>query len=206
MSETDSALEELRLRWDVFDWRNGLAILRHVHSAEWRDIVEVLDGFRLRRSDLSRKGKGNKSEMAGLLDGGLYARGWRERQFATGVIIDGQTRETPTHKVDCFRGKIALEVEWNNKDPFFDRDLNNFRLLFDLGAIDVGVIVTRSTALQVWLHANYRLFDKQSGTYGSSTTHADKLYPRILGGGAGGCPVVVFALGTDAYVDDLSPG
>lgn len=206
MSEIDSVLEHLQLRWDVFDWRNGLAILRHVHSAEWRDIVEVLVGFRLRRSDLSRKGKGNKSEMAGLLDGGLYARGWREKQFATGVIVDGQTRETPTHKVDCYRGKVALEVEWNNKDPFFDRDLNNFRLLFDLGVIDVGAIVTRSTALQAWLHANYRLFDKQSGTYGSSTTHADKLYPRILGGGAGGCPVVVFALGTDAYVDDLSSG
>ena len=22
---------------------------------------------------------------------------------------------------------IALEIEWNNKDPFFDRDLENFK-------------------------------------------------------------------------------
>jgi hypothetical protein len=36
---------------------------------------------------------------------------------------------------------VALEVEWNNKDPFYDRDLNNFRLLFDLQVIDVGVIM-----------------------------------------------------------------
>ena len=43
---------------------------------------------------------------------------------------------------------MALELEWNNKDPFFDRDLNNFRLLFELRAIDVGVIVTRATELQ----------------------------------------------------------
>jgi Restriction endonuclease BglII len=30
------------------------------------------------------------------------------------------------------RGRVGLEIEWNNKDPFFDRDLNNFRLLFEL--------------------------------------------------------------------------
>lgn len=206
MNPSDSDLEALRAKWEVFDWRNGVAILRHVHSSEWRDIVDVLDDFRLRRSDLARKGKGNKSEMAGLLDGGLYSRGWFEKQFATGVTVDGVTRATPTHKVDCYRGKVALEVEWNNKDPFFDRDLNNFRLLFDLGVIDVGVIVTRTTALQVWLNLNYLTFEKQRGTYGSSTTHADKLYPRILGGGAGGCPVVVFALRTEAYFDDFSAG
>ena len=55
---------------------------------------------------------------------------------------------SPTHAVDCFKGRVALELEWNNKDPFFDRDSNNFRLLFDLRAIDVGVIVTRASELQ----------------------------------------------------------
>jgi len=38
-------------------------------------------------------------------------------------------------------------VEWNNKDPFFDRDLNNFRLLFELRAIDLGIIITRTDDL-----------------------------------------------------------
>jgi len=33
--------------------------------------------------------------------------------------------------VDCFKNRVAIEVEWNNKDPFYDRDLNNFRLLYD---------------------------------------------------------------------------
>ena len=62
---------------------------------------------------------------------------WTSREFIT-----------PTHKVDCYKNRVALEVEWNNKDPFFDRDLNNFRLLFDLRAIDAGVIITRCTELQ----------------------------------------------------------
>ncbi|MBL8587737.1 MAG: restriction endonuclease [Methylobacteriaceae bacterium] len=202
MNAHDPELESLARHWEIFDWRNGLAVLRHVHAAEWREMFGVISAFRLKHADIAMQGRGNKSEMAGVLDHGLYALGWRERQFATGVVVDGVARETPTHKVDCFKGKVALEVEWNNKDPFFDRDLNNFRLLFDLGVVDVGVIVTRTTDLQGWLHANYQLFGKQRGTYGSSTTHSEKLYPRIRGGGAGGCPVVVFALRKEAYLDD----
>jgi len=40
--------------------------------------------------------------------------------------------DSPTHKVDCYKNRIALELEWNNKDPFFDRDLNN-----NFGASDI---------------------------------------------------------------------
>ena len=58
-----------------------------------------------------------------------------EKEFQTQVVVDEHTMDTPTHKIDCFRNSIALEIEWNNKDPFYDRDLNNFRLLFDLRAI-----------------------------------------------------------------------
>ena len=101
--------------------------------------------------------------------------------------------------MDVFKGRVALEVEWNNKDPFYDRDLNNFRLLFDLRVVDVGVIITRCTELQ-------RIFDDigRGSSYGSSTTHLDKLLPRLEGGGGGGCPVVVFGIKRDAYVDDRS--
>jgi len=54
------------------------------------------------------------------------------------MLVDGRTIDSPTYEVDCYKNQIALEIEWNNKDPFFDRDLNNFRLLFDLRAISVG--------------------------------------------------------------------
>jgi len=39
-------------------------------------------------------------------------------------------------------------MELDNKAPFFDRDLNNFRLLFELRAIQVGIIITRAWELQ----------------------------------------------------------
>jgi hypothetical protein len=46
------------------------------------------------------------------------------------------------------------------------------------------------------------LFNKDSSTFGASTTHFDKLESRIFGGGAGGCPVFVFAMTEQLYVDD----
>jgi hypothetical protein len=198
----DSISPTILAKFEVFDWRNALAILQNVHSEAWAEIADILSNFELRWSAISMKGKGNKSEMAGILDSGLYRCGWIEKKFNTKIVVDGHERETPTHEVDCYKGRVALEVEWNNKDPFFDRDLNNFRLLYELSVIDVGVVVTRTSALQSWLHANHREFGKQPGTYGSSTTHSNKLYPRILGGGAGGCPVLVFSIKPEAYTDD----
>ncbi len=57
-----------------------------------------------------------------------------------------------SHEVDHVRrseaGVFALEIEWNNKDPFFDRDLENFKRLHAGGAISVGGIITRGTSLQ----------------------------------------------------------
>ena len=106
--------------------------------------------------------------------------------------------ESPTHSIDCFKNRIALEIEWNNKDPFFDRDLNNFRLLFDLRAVSVGVIVTRCDELQ-------NIFDElgRGSSYGASTTHMAKLLPRIQGGGGAGCPILVFGIRRTLYVEDI---
>ena len=62
-------------------------------------------------------------------------RGWQEKAFDTKIVVDTNEIASPTHKVDCYKNNVAVEIEWSNKDPFFDRDLNNFRLLFDLRAI-----------------------------------------------------------------------
>jgi len=187
--------------WDCYDWRNAYTILKNGHWSEWRDIEVVLRSFRLKHTDVMKKG-GRKTAVAAAVDSQFYVRQWTERTFDTAIVVDNNRSESPTHKVDCFKGKTGLEVEWNNKDPFYDRDLNNFRLLYDLRVADVGVVVTRSTSLQRWLHKNRKIFKRDSGTFGSSTTHFDKLEPRILGGGAGGCPVLVFAMTPAIYVDD----
>ena len=43
-----------------------------------------------------------------------------EKEFATSVQVDEIVMDSPTHNVDCYKNRVALEVEWNNKDPFFD--------------------------------------------------------------------------------------
>lgn len=185
---------EVRRHYEVHDFRHALAVLASDFAEEWADIMAVLRGFRLQERDVRAKG-GRKSPVADALDGEFARRGWVEKAFETSVRIDGQDRENPTHKIDCYKNRVALEIEWNNKDPFFDRDLNNFRVLFELGAISVGAIVTRTDALQA-------VFDGlgKGPSYGASTTHMSKLLPRIRGGGAGGCPVVVFGIRDSLYV------
>lgn len=97
--------------------------------------------FTLRKSWID-VGGGRKSKVSGSIDQFLYEKGWIEKSFQTSIKVDETILDSPTHKVDCYKNEVALEIEWNNKDPFFDRDLNNLRLLFDLRAISVGVIIT----------------------------------------------------------------
>ena len=91
---------------------------------------------------------------------------------------------------------VAVEMEWNNKDPFFDRDLINFQALHHEGAIAVGVIVTRGPYLQNLISGVIR--SKDGGfKYGSSTTHWDKLVPRVNLGGGGECPLLLIGIEPD---------
>jgi hypothetical protein len=77
---------------------------------------------------------------------------WRKANFLIEKRINNVARESISHEIDHVRtlpaGVIALEIEWNNKDPFFDRDLENFKRLHAEGAISVGAIVTRGVSLQ----------------------------------------------------------
>ena len=139
--------EDIRLLYEVHEWRNGLAVLTAACPDEWVDVQSLLRDFRLYASEIVQRG-GNRSRIAIRIDSLLAARGWRKRQFDTKVVVDDDERSSPTHEIDMFKGGVAFETEWNNKDPFFDRDLNNFRLLFDLRAIDAGVIITRCSELQ----------------------------------------------------------
>ena len=180
----------------VQEWRHGIALLACVHAEEWGDILDALRSFRLLRGDILKPG-GSKTDIARKIDRALAERGWQENSFDTKIIVDGVAHPSPTRAVDCYKNRVALEIEWNNKDPFFDRDLNNFRLLFELRVIDVGIIVTRATELQAVFNALGK-----GASYGNSTTHFSKLLPRIEGGSGGGCPIVAFAIKKECYVDD----
>lgn len=82
----------------------------------------------------------------------LHEHGWRKHKFEIQRTIDGVARESISHEVDHIArfaaGVVALEIEWNNKDPFFDRDLENFKRLHADGAVSLGVLITRGVSLQ----------------------------------------------------------
>lgn len=186
----------VRDNYECYEWKHASAILSQDFPAEWQDIVDLLVSFRLYKSWIETGG-GNKSQLAKYIDRFLAQRGWVEKQFQTAIEVDGHRLDSPTHKVDCFKNAVALELEWNNKDPFYDRDLNNFRLLFDLRAVSVGIILTRADELQ-------DIFNElgRGSSYGNSTTHMSKLLPRIEGGGGAGCPLLVFGFKKSLLVED----
>ncbi len=179
--------------YEVHEWKHASAILALDFPEEFGDLIDLLNLFKLTKTDIVAPG-GRKSNISTKIDSFLYERGWKEKKFDTKILVDNLYSESPTHKIDCYKNRVALEIEWNNKDPFFDRDLNNFRLLFDLRVISVGIIITRSDELQ-------QIFDelKKGDSYGSSTTHMSKLLPRINGGGGAGCPILVFGITKKLY-------
>jgi len=108
-------------------------------------------------------GGGGEAKGTQRLRKTLYAVDWPKFTFAIEKRINGVPRESVSHEIDHVRtyengNRIALEIEWNNKDPFYDRDLENFKRLHSDGAISVGIIVTRGRSLQDNMRSMVRRF------------------------------------------------
>lgn len=191
--------DDIAAKYQVRDWRNAIVVLKGAYPEEWADIIKVLREFRLARSWIETSG-GRLTQISGAIDGAFRSLGWRETGFDTRVTVDHRPGDTfnydsPTHKVDSYKNNVGVEMEWNNKDTFFDRDLNNFRLLFELRVIGVGVIITRDEDIKDLAVS----LGRSPGTYGSTTTHWKTLIPRMEGGGGGGCPILAFGITKRSY-------
>ena len=140
-----------RAGFDVRTRNHAEAILAHDFAAPLAALVDALLAFRVSAAEILGSGGGQAASTMRLRDG-LYELGWVKHEFRTRTVVDGVTRDAVSHEVDHVlaapEGTLALEIEWNNKDPFFDRDLENFHRLHALSAISLGVIVTRGGALQ----------------------------------------------------------
>jgi hypothetical protein len=106
-------------------------------------------------------GGGGEAKGTQRLRRGLQAQGWATQLFVVRKLINEVPRESITHKMDHIKSyglrngttaTVAMEIEWNNKDPFYDRDLENFKRLHADGAISLGIIITRGRSL----HDNMR--------------------------------------------------
>ncbi|MDO4606999.1 MAG: BglII/BstYI family type II restriction endonuclease [Bowdeniella nasicola] len=177
-------------------------ILAHAFPTVFGEIKRSLEAFRIDFANEIATGGGGRAKHTARFDQSLYDQGWQKHN----VLIEKRIDDTPifkspTHEIDVFKlGEdnwypgIAVEMEWNNKDPFYHRDLNNFSGLFNEGVIAVGVIVTRGPRLQKALefcgaHGHY-----PPSKYGTSTTHWDKLLPMVNLGAGGQCPLFLVGI------------
>ncbi len=189
--------ELVHQKFEVAERHHAASILYTDFKAEWNDLIGLLSTFSLKRSYILKPG-GAKSNISKDIDAFFYERGWVEHDFRIEVRADDVVTLAPTHQVDYFRNRVAIETEWNNKDPFFDRDLTTFRLLFELNVLSVGVIITRASELQTIFESLER-----GKSFGNSTTHMGKLVPKLENRASGGCPVLAFGIRAVTYDDSL---
>lgn len=159
--------EELKeLGYDLkFSHHADALIASSFQSVEW-EISTVLRDFQIPLSSLVGSGGGVTKGTQRLRDE-LYRIGWVKKTIQTRKYIveykgtpgvksykEISSEETAvlSHEVDHVKtfssGRVLLEIEWNNKDPFFDRDLENFKRLHADGAASFGIIITRGKSFQ----------------------------------------------------------
>jgi hypothetical protein len=143
------------------------AILTHDMREAASELEEILAEAKLPVEELVCGGGGEALFTQRLRRALNDERGWKKHNFEMKRIVDGIARESISHEIDHVKsfqsGTFALEIEWNNKDPFFDRDLENFKRLHADGVISIGGIITRGESLQNALPDIIQRFAEERG-------------------------------------------
>ena len=209
-------------RYSFAETRNATRILQSTNPTAFDQLLDALAEFQLSTADLITPG-GQESGLAARLNAAFRTRGWREAKVDTLIrlslsltpfTVEEQASLVPVvtetvnegYKVDNFRDRIALDVEWNATDGNLDRDLSAYRSLYDAGLIDAGVIISRtldlrSLATRVGLQAGLPAETARRLLNTTTTTNDAKLRPRLMRGDAGGCPVLAVFISTATFAE-----
>lgn len=205
----------IRKRWAFLETSSAAAVLRSVCPAEWDDITQVLQTFALNPSTWLKKG-GNRGDVAQEIDAMFFQKGWRELRVdleTKGILVDKKGKTIGNlppvmqegYLVDNFKGRVALDVEWNAKDGNLDRDLAAYRSWHEAGVISAAVLITqdrlalKELAEELWeKHLGTLTPDQRNlrlpidlGT--STTTNLEKAELRVKRGVMGTCPLLIVA-------------
>lgn len=193
--------EDLPRGYEYRVTRYADVILRDAFPHHWHDLLLTLGTFDIDlEADILLPG-GNQSNIVLAFDAALRNRGWGKENMTIETHINDQlVAKVRSHEIDMFKlgpdnsfPGVAVEMEWNNKDPFFDRDLSNFYALHRAGALAVGVIVTRGPQLTRSVNVAARKHGLTK-KFDASTTHWSKLMPRVDAGGGGECPLFLIGI------------
>lgn len=212
---------KVRARWAFMETSSAAAVLRSVCPTEWADITDVLRLFQLDPLRWLRSG-GNRGDIAQEIDKMFDARGWQETRVdlsTQGILFSKQNKVIQRlpevyqegYLVDNFKGRVALDVEWNAKDGNLDRDLSAYRAWHEAGVISAAVIITqdrvklKALAQRLWLDyqntlpLSDRINKLPIDLDTSTTTNLDKAALRIRRGVMGTCPLLVVAATPDTW-------
>jgi hypothetical protein len=153
--------------FDVVFLSHAAGILAQDFPEAITELEQALSNLELPITEIIGSG-GGETKFTQRLRKTLAAMKWPKHVFEITKTVDGVPKESTSHEVDHVRrfpngGVVALEIEWNNKDPFFDRDLENFKRLHAEGAISVGILITRGSSLQAALWNAVRRFATDRG-------------------------------------------
>lgn len=156
--------------FQVLPLHHAAAILKYDMPDAATELEKVLLSVDIPAEELVRGG-GGEGELTQRLRRALANDyGWKKHNFEIKKIVDGEEKESISHEIDHVKrfktGTFALEIEWNNKDPFFDRDLENFKRLHADGVISIGAIITRGSSLQDSLRELITQFARKYGVNG----------------------------------------
>ena len=159
--------------FQVLALHHAEAILKHDMADAVTELEQVLLDVKIPAEELIRGG-GGEGELTQRMRRALADDyGWKKHCFEIKKIVDGKEKESTSHEIDHVKrfstGTFALEIEWNNKDPFFDRDLENFKRLHADGVISIGAIITRGSTLQESLRDVVARFARKYGVNGPAT-------------------------------------
>ena len=195
-------------KFEIHNYNHAAEILTQSFPDELEEILNSLRNLRISKKDVLAAG-GNESPIPPKFSLFLEPAGWKEIRITGDLLINFYPRKGSRrgvfstvaeeqkridnyidgHNIDFVKGRVALDVEWNSKDQTFDRDLFAMRTYYECGIISVGIIVTRSEALN-GIFKTLGILPK----YGASTTWMGKLLPRLNSRRHGGCPILAVGI------------
>ncbi|SLN55468.1 BglII/BstYI family type II restriction endonuclease [Ruegeria meonggei] len=159
MSDKSGLIQLKEAGWEIQSINFADVIIREEFYTELEELAQILTVSQFSIEDSIIKRGGGLADQTQELTAALNDKDWWKNNITVSNTIEFQGQFEPivssstSHEIDHLKKNasgqlIALEIEWNNKDEFFDRDFQSIRRLYELNVIDLGIIITRSQHLE----------------------------------------------------------
>ncbi|WP_425081298.1 BglII/BstYI family type II restriction endonuclease [Ruegeria arenilitoris] len=144
--------------WDVKSLNFADLIISRAFEDELSKLLDVLLRAKFDIGESIIKRGGGLADQTKKLSGEFDKIGTKNKISVVNHIeferdLQSRSSNSTSHEIDHLiknrQGELlAVEVEWNNKDEFYDRDFQSIKRLYELGVIEAGIIVTRGESLE----------------------------------------------------------